>query len=179
MAIESATPDTGRSLPARAFKVGAGILIAASFSVWVYAYSGQADRPPPDLLGDTTLAARAEAFCAEAEADVEALPSALDAVDAVDRAAQIRTSTARYEIMVDELATLEPGTEEDRIILDGFIGDWRTLLADRRTYADTLLDDPDAPFLQSAIRGERLDRRMTRVADTNAMYSCGAPTDVG
>jgi hypothetical protein len=167
------------SVGARLFKVVAGLVVAASFAVWGYAYSGQADRPPPDLLADADLAARAEAICADAVADVEAMPSALDAVDAEDRADQILATTARFEAMVAELGRLEPTSEEDRVILDGFTGDWDTLLGNRRAYAQALTEDPAAPFLLSAIGGERLDRRMTRVADTNRMYACGAPTDVG
>lgn len=172
-------PKTPSSLISKVFKVLAGLVVAASFSTWVYVYSGQADRPPPDLFDDTSLAARAEALCTAAVADVEAMPGARDAVDAADRAGQIRVSTARFETMVDDLAAMRPTTEEDRIILDGFVGDWRTMLRDRLTHADVLLDDPTAQFLLSDIGAERLDRRMTRVANTNAMYACVAPTDVG
>lgn len=152
----------------------------ASFGVWAYAYSGFADRPPPDLLEDIDLAVRAEAVCAAAVADVEAMPGAQDAVDELDRSRQVLASTDRFEAMVADLEGLDVVAADDRVIMTGWLGDWRTLLDDRRRYAAAVADNPEATFfLTNVAPGERLDRRLTRVADVNRMSSCGAPTDVG
>jgi hypothetical protein len=158
----------------------AGLVVIASFGIWAYRFSGQADRPPPDLLADTDLAARAEAICAAAVADVDAMPSAADAVDGPDRAEQVIRATDRFAVMVTELEALEVTGAEDQVIMNGWLGDWRVLLGDRRGYAEAVAIDPAAPFLMTDVAAnERLDRRITRMATTNAMPSCAMPTDAG
>ncbi len=174
------TASTSRSPLAHLGRALVAVAVIASFGVWVYAYSGFADRPPPDLLNDTDLAALAEAVCAAAVADVDAMPSAQDAVDELDRSRQVVASTDRFEAMVADLEDLDVVDADDRVIMTGWLGDWRTLLDDRRRYADAVAGDPEATFfLTNVAPGERLDRRLTRVADVNRMSSCGAPTDVG
>ncbi len=173
-------PEPGRSAISLVLKGLGALVVIASFGVWVYAYSGQADRPPPDLLVDTELATRAEAICLAAVTDVDAMPSATEAADGPERGDQIRLSTGRFESMITELERLRVDDPQDRIIMTGWLGDWRTLLDDRLRYADAISEDPDAVFLQTNVApGERLDRRLTRVADTNRMSSCATPTDVG
>lgn len=164
----------------RWFRVLAVLVIAASFSVWAYAYSGLARRDPPDLLAHRTFAVSGEAVCAAALSELDELPDALDAVDEADRARQIRTSTGRFEEMLDDLDALVGGSARDRDIASEWLADWRTLVADRYRYADAIAADPQAQFLVTDTGvGERLDRRITRFATTNQMPSCGAPDDVG
>ncbi len=161
------------------FRVVAGLVIAASFGVWVYAYSGQADRDTPDLLADRPLAEQAEQICATALADVAAMPNALDAANGQERADQIRQTTARFASMLDELDALPTFDERDDRIYRGWLGDWRVILDDRLGYADRIAVDPEAQFYISDIGvSERLDKRLTRFANTNLMVSCAAPTDV-
>ncbi|MEM7322864.1 MAG: hypothetical protein AAF531_07250 [Actinomycetota bacterium] len=161
-------------------RVVAGIVIAASFGVWVYAYSGYADRETPDLLADRPMAETAESICAAALRDVEAMPNALDAVDGADRAEQIRATTARFSVMVDDLDRLDRTTERDDQIFSDWLSDWRVLLNDRLIYADAIAVDPNAQFyITDTGVNERLDRRVTRFANTNLIVSCAAPTDVG
>ena len=162
------------------FRVIAGAVILASFGVWAYAYSGLADRETPDLLADRELAETAESICAAATADVAAMPNALDAVDGPDRAEQIRATTARYSLMIDDLERLDRTTERDDLIFSSWLSDWRVILGDRLTYADAIAVDPEAQFYVTDIGvTERLDKRLTRFANTNLMTSCAAPTDVG
>lgn len=179
VAPDGGEPGQARSAASLLFRVLVGLIVAASFGVWVYVYSGQADRPPPDLLVDTDLALTAEAICAAAVSDVDAMPSASVAVDGVERAEQVRNSTARFETMVADLQRLRVDDADDRVIMSGWLGDWRTLLDDRFRYAEAVADDPDTIFLLTKVaEGERLDRRLTRVANTNRMPSCATPTDV-
>lgn len=163
-----------------AFRIAAGAVVAASFGVWVYAYSGLAGRETPDLIGDRALATTAENICAAALTDISALPNALDAVDGADRADQIRLSTARFDQMVTDLEGLNLFDERDRRIFSGWLGDWRVMLQDRLDYADAIALDDEAQFYVSDVGvRERLDKRLTRFANTNLMTSCAAPTDVG
>ena len=161
------------------FRVVAGLVIAASFAVWVYAYSGLAERDTPDLLANRQLAETAEGICASTLADVNAMPNALDAVDGEERATQIRQATARFALMLDELDALATTDERDERIYRGWLSDWRVILGDRLDYADRIAADPEAQFYISDIGvTERLDKRLTRFANTNLMVSCAAPTDV-
>lgn len=174
------SPGPVRSIGTWVFRILAGAIVVGSFGVWVYIYSGQADRPPPDLLVDTDLAAQAEAICMAAVADVDAMPSASQAADAADRADQVRRSTARFATMVTDLEALRVDDPDDQVIMSGWLTDWRVLLDDRLRYAEAVIEDPDAIFLLTNVAaGERLDRRLTRVANTNLMTSCITPTDVG
>ncbi|MEL7156090.1 MAG: hypothetical protein AAFN30_05765 [Actinomycetota bacterium] len=163
--------------------IGRGLaitVVAGSFLVWIYAYSGAADRDAPDLLADATFGQRAEAVCAAAAVDIEAMPNALDAVDGPDRGRQIEATTARYEVMLDELDTLVRGDARDVEIASGWLADWRVMIQDRYRYAEAIAADDQAQFYVSDVGvAERLDRRLTRLANTNAMPSCGAPTDLG
>ncbi|MGI9594608.1 MAG: hypothetical protein ACR2QK_00530 [Acidimicrobiales bacterium] len=172
--------SAGRLSPFRIlFRIVAGLVIAASFAVWVYAYSGLARRDTPDLLADRELAADAEQICAATLADVATMPNALEAANGEERAQQIRRATARFELMVNDLDGLAAFDERDERIFRGWLSDWRVLLSDRVAYADRIAADPNAQFYISDIGGrERLDRRLTRFANTNLMVSCAAPTDV-
>lgn len=186
--LRSADPDhvgtatTGTTM--KGLRLGGKLLAAAailaSFLVWVYAYSGFAGRDAPDLLDDPTFATAGESVCATALDDLAELPNALDATDGADRAAQIRTSTARLERMLTDLDEIVGGTERDVAITTAWLADWRVLMDDRYRYADKIEVDDNAQFLITDTGvGERLDRRITRFATTNSMLSCIAPSDVG
>lgn len=181
-------PGSGPSRPvgpfrrwlSRVVKAVAAVIFVGSFGVWVYVYSGRADRPAPDLFDEPRFAQEAEAICAATMADLAALPNALTAADPIERAEQIRTATARLEVMVADLGAAASGSQRDLDIIDEWLGDWRVLLGDRYRYADALIDDPQGAqyLLTDTGIGERLDRRIDRLAATNAMLSCRIPGDV-
>ncbi|MGH1488413.1 MAG: hypothetical protein ACRBK7_03325 [Acidimicrobiales bacterium] len=176
---EAEQPSPPLTAGQKLFRVGAGLLVAASFGVWAYAYSGFADRERPDLLADRDMAAAAETICAAGVADVAALPNAIQAADEIERAAQIRQATDRFEVMVSELATLTTVEERDNRIFNAWLSDWQVILNDRRDYADRLQADPNEIFLITDTGvAERLDKRITRFANTNLMTSCASPADV-
>lgn len=157
-----------------------GLVVLASFGVWGYAYSGAADRPPPDLLDDPAIAAAAEPRCAAAREQLSQLEPAYQAADNLDRAATIDDANAILATMVADLRQLEPAGERDQQIFGDWLGDWETYLGDRADYAHRLREDPTARFYQTDVaQNEMLDRRLTRMAETNAMPSCGNPGDVG
>lgn len=168
-----------RPLRATAGRIALALVVAASFGIWAYAYSGRADRPAPDLLDDPGFAAAAEPVCAAARAQLGRLEPAPLATDHLDRAATIDQANRILGGMLSELRALSPTTERDRQIVGAWLTDWETYLEDRRSFADRLAADPDARFYQSDVANELLDRRLTRFADTNQMSSCGNPGDVG
>lgn len=160
-------------------KVLLGVVVLATFGIWAYAYSGMADRPAPDSLAGDAFPAAAEARCAVALADVNALEPAHLASDNVDRSQTIVEANAVLGSMVADLRGLVTGDERDRQIVGDWLDDWETYLGDRADYANRLAADPGARFYQSDVANEFLDRRITRLADTNRMPSCGVPGDVG
>jgi len=178
-------PDPGQAGTSRSPLSSVGRIalvgvVAASFGIWVYAFSGLAGRDAPDLLDDPAFAVAAERRCAAALADISALPGAAEAIDGPDRAGQIEVSTERLDAMLGELDGLVGGSDRDVEITTGWLADWRVLLRDRYDYANRIAEDPSAQFLiTNTGAAERLDRRITRVADTNSMPSCAAPDDVG
>jgi hypothetical protein len=156
-----------------------GIIVVASFGVWAYAYSGLADRPTPDLLDDPGFAAAAEARCTEARDGLDRLTPAYLATDHIDRAATVTEANRLLRSMVADLRAVPTGSVRDRQIVDAWLTDWEIYLGDREDYAVRLAADPMARFYQSDVANEHLDRRLTRLATTNQMASCGAPGDVG
>lgn len=166
-------------------RIALGLLVAGSFAIWGYGFSGLAARTAPDTLANDSFLLVADPACAAANATVEGMPNALDAEDNVDRAQQVINNTAVYSNLVDELETLldDPRVElndRDTGITLEWLADWRQFLADRLDYADRLADDPQAVFYVAASSGgERLERRITRFAVTNDLESCITPSDVG
>jgi hypothetical protein len=174
------TPVTGRSRLGLALRVLGGVIVVASFGIWVYGFTGAARRDPPDLLSDPSFAQQAEAICQSALDDVALMPGALEALDGPDRGRQVEAATARYEEMLDELDQLVGGSEHDVEIQTGWLSDWRVLISDRYRYAAAVAEDPGAQYLVTDIGvSERLDKRITRVANTNSMPACVTPTDAG
>ncbi len=184
--------------PARlVLRLVVGAVVAASFAVWFYAYSGAADRPPPDELDSTALLLAAEndgtdylemagepAFGKRAElicqSATDSLPNARFAESQTERATQIRVSNVILRDMVAELRSLPVATDRDNTLRSLWLDDWSVLLADRDRYANNVETDPGAIFTLTAVEGEeRLERRLTRFARTNLMLPCGAPTDLG
>lgn len=155
------------------------VVVLATFGIWIYAYSGLADRPPPDRLDDPTFAAAAEPRCAAARAEVDQLEPAYEASDHLDRVRTIERANAILTAMVADLEAMVTGTDRDRQIVGDWLDDWNTYLDDRRDFAQRLGADPNARFYQSDVANEFLDRRLTRLATTNDMPSCGASGDVG
>ncbi len=156
-----------------------GLLVLGSFGIWGYAYSGQADRVTPDTLDDPLFAQRAEAVCAETMVRFDALPNAEDAADNRERADQIR---ARDAVLYDMIARLERfvgGSDRDVEMSTEWLGDWTTYVDEREDYANRFELDESEVLYVSAEGGERLERRITRFANTNRMPSCATPLDVG
>lgn len=156
-----------------------GLIVIASFGIWVYAYSGLADRPKPDTLDDATFALAAEPVCETAMAELHALPNAEVATDHVDRANQIVNRNVVLANLIAQFDPLVTGSERDVAMINAWIDDWRLYLADRADFAERFALDGNERFYVSGSEDERLERRITRFANTNKMYSCATPDDVG
>ncbi len=161
-------------------------IVVLSLLVWGYAFSPFADRVAPDTLGAGVLPFRelVEPICTSTMTSLDALPNALDASDSVERSGQIKNANDLLLDMVDRLeAQLDAPSvtlnQRDRGITAEWITDWRNYIADRDDFASRMSDDPNAQLFIGAVGGERLERRITRFANTNRIYSCVTPSDVG
>lgn len=181
----TAVHSGGPARPARRWwqrpgKIALALAVAASFGIWVYAFSPFPSRRAVDTLEDTAFPTAAEPRCAEARARLEALPSGIEAETAEARAASLDASTDVLDAMVSELRALAPPEDHpDAATIDAWLDDWERYLADRRDYAERLREDGSARFQLSDRNGQAVTVAMDNLANVNDMPSCATPGDVG
>lgn len=163
-------------------RAGAGVAVTALLVMagfWIWAFSPLAPSGHPDVLYDVAFTEDAEDICARTVAAADRLPGAAEATGPQHRARQIRTSTPLYEDMVAQLRA-EAGqvVGSDADLLEAWLADWDTYLADRRAYAAILAGGNDPPFTVTARDGDGVTSYIDIFAEVNAMASCAAPEDV-
>lgn len=134
-----------------------------------------------DQLEDRTFPRAAEEICAEARGDLDQLPQAYDVHSAAERADAVAASNVILSSMVDRMEAVAP--TEPAKVRDGvreWLGDWRTYIADREQYAESLRVDPEARFLESpkASATKGITRAIDPFAQVNEMSSCTTLADV-
>jgi hypothetical protein len=184
MAQPSAPQDLDEPLAMR-WSVGRVLAIAVSVALvvfWIWIFSGGPARPNPDRLDDREFVARAEERCQQLLDDLAELPGPGEFDDADDRADVLEEANVLVGQMVDDLEADAPRTGDDRVRTDGWLGDWRTYLADRADYAERLRSDPEAKLLISInpVLQDPVDKTIQIFADdANDMPACVTPGDVG
>ena len=153
-------------------------MVAGSFALWTYAFSGLAKKDPPDTLADKAYAAAAETLCAPYRAYVDALPPAPASKTPVDRAVVLGDATEALTEMVASLRATGPDNAADQYIVAKWLADWDQYIADRTAYRDVLATGTDAKFVLTSTDGEIYTKSMDNLATVNAMTSCGTPGDV-
>jgi hypothetical protein len=171
-----------RSRAGRTVVAVAVVLMVGMWGYVLYLAFGPGRQPPIDRLDDPAFAEAGEARCAEAVADVEALPGAGAAPDATERADVIDEADVVYATMLDglegDLGLAPAGDQRERA--EAWLADWRTYLGDRADFADALRADPEARLLVSEKPGEgrQITGWIDEFANANRMPSCATPTDV-
>ena len=159
-------------------------VVIAMLTMWGYVLFlafGPGRQPPIDRLDDPAFAAAAEARCADALEQVEALPVAAASDTAAERADVLAQADEVFAAMLDDLddmVELAPaGDQRDRA--SAWLADWRTYLGDREAYAEALRDDPGARLLVSEKAGEgrQITGWIDEFANANRMPSCTTPVD--
>ena len=159
-------------------------VVIAMLTMWGYVLFlafGPGRQPPIDRLDDPAFAAAAEARCAGALEQVEALPVAAASDTAAERADVLAQADEVFAAMLDDLddmVDLAPaGDQRDRA--SAWLADWRTYLGDREAYAEALRDDPGARLLVSEKAGEgrQITGWIDEFANANHMPSCTTPVD--
>ena len=168
--------------PTRGSRVGrtlAIVAVAGMVAMWGYVLylafgPGRAD--PPDRLDHPTFARDAQGACSEALDRIAALPLAVEARSAEERAQVLEVANGHLADMLDELAALSPDGEEGEMV-DAWIADWRVYLRDREDYAADLHDDPEARLLVTPKGGDQITDYLDAFAQDNQMPACSTPTD--
>lgn len=156
------------------------LLVVAMVAMWVYVLYlafGPGRQPPPDRLDDPSFATAAEARCRVALTEVAALPRAVDATSAEDRAAVVEKANTSFAAMLDDLAALAPAGEDGELVREWLV-DWHTYLDDRAAYAVALRDDPEARLLVSPKGTQQVTEYLDAFAADNRMPACATPLDV-
>lgn len=161
------------------------VLLAACVGVaamWVYAF-GFASKESVNRIGDEKWQEYAESRCAIAVEERLALadmrkvndvgPDALrERAEIVDRA------TDTLERAIGDIADRPIADEKGRAIVPLWLTDYRTYIADRRSYADELRAGINEPFAETKVDGIPISEKLSTFAADNLMKSCGAPIDL-
>lgn len=165
----------------RVWRILAVVAALAMALFWIWILAGGPRKANPDRLDDRAYASQAEQRCQVLLRELKALPQAQAIDSATERADVLDRATAMATSTVDDLEAAAPRTGDDRVRLEGWLGDWRQYLGDRTDFATRLRADPDARFFVS--ENERLrdpvDKTIEVFADVNDMPSCATPGDVG
>lgn len=159
------------------------LIILALIAMWVYAF-GFASKEGINIVGDKTWTVRAEQICAEAQRERFALADYRKLEDAgpdalAGRAAIIEKANGILARMVDDLGATLPTDAKGEHVISAWLADYRTYLADRVDYVETLRRTGDnVPFHETVISGEPISNYLGDVARQNRMTSCQAPLDL-
>lgn len=151
-------------------------------AMWVYAF-GFASKESVNRIGDTAWQKYAESRCAVAKKERIALadmrkvnevgPEALR-----ERATIVDKATDTLERAIDDISAQQIADEKGRAIVPLWLADYRTYIADRRSYADDLRAGINEPFAETKVEGIPISEKISTFAADNLMKSCGAPIDL-
>jgi hypothetical protein len=181
------SPDLDDDRPSGRRKVflAAGLLfVVATFGVWIYALFFYDPGLMIDELADTTFPKAAEEICHQARVEIEALPTADQTPDHVERAAVVDEANDALRTMTAQLADIVTtgGDAAERRVNSGieqWVEDWNTFIQDRQDYADELRTDDMTRFSESLKSNRQISRAIDAFAQVNRMESCTVPGDVG
>ncbi|UDY36234.1 hypothetical protein [Dermatobacter hominis] len=175
--------DGGDDRPSgrRRFFLAAGLLfVVATFAVWIYALFLYDPGLMIDELEDRTFPTQAEEICHQARVRIEALPTADQTPDHVERADVVDQANEALRDMTAQLAPIVPqGEGKVSSGIEQWIEDWDTYIGDRQDYADQLREDPMTRFSESLKANRQISRAIDAFAQVNRMESCMVPGDVG
>jgi hypothetical protein len=149
------------------------VVCLALVAMWGYALFF-ASKEAVNKIGDRTWAARAEGICAAADAELDELER-LASADLDRRAELVDTGTDILQQMLDDLVAATPSDEKGRALVPMWVADYRTLLQNRRNYADRLRAGENVPFTEAAVDGVPITERIETFAGDNEMPSCAPP----
>ena len=171
-----------------------GLFVAGSFVFWAWAFSPWARTENPARLDDREFVRWADQRCAQAQAAIDALPTARQAASRQERADQVDRGTDEVEGLVADIrlraeASLPVSTDgegpPDADLVDAWLDDWDVYVTDRRSHSTRLRTaDEDTPdrelrfLLVDLTEGSTYTERMDGFARLNNMDNCQVPGDI-
>lgn len=167
----------------KGFTWGRGAAIVAIVTMiifWVWIFSGAPAKYNPDRLDDPAYVAKLEDQCQALRDGIGELPNAADLSTQAERAEILDEANLLVAKFIDEVEAGAPTTGDASVSIDGWIGDWKTYLANREDYADRLRTEPNARFLLDRSKlGDSVDKTIQIFSQVNEIPSCDTPGDVG
>ena len=173
---------TGQNISRFISRFVIGICIVGLLVMWIYAF-GFASKESVNKIGDQKWTARAEEICSKAEEQRLALVDLRQISDAgvnalTERAAIIDEATDTLDNAVKEISAISPIDEKGKAIVPLWIADYKTLIQDRRDYANQLRTGVNASFSESMFEGLPISEKISTFAADNRMTSCKVPMDL-
>ena len=159
-----------------------GLICLGLAAFWVWALFFPPTKESVVLISDRSWSERAEAICREANLSRDELMDLTRIEDAgtdalARRADIIDEATEIVEGMVDEILVVRPTGTEDARLVETWEKLYRTLIDDRRLYADELRAGTNEPFAETMIESP-VSSYLNDFAIGNRMLSCKAPMDL-
>lgn len=159
--------------------LGAGVAVFIAMGVfWALIFTGAFKQTNPDRLDDRRWVERTDRRCRPVRRAIDRLPNAGDATSAAQRAATVDRASKLVDGMLEAISHDPPAGASDRRIVRLWLADYRTYLADRRSYTRRLRHDPNAQPLFTERHGQSVQDAVTNFADLNDMGYCEAPPDL-
>ena len=161
-------------------RVAALTLILALIVFWYWAFVLYEAPGNPDRLQDRSWVAAAEQRCSRMVAAVDELPAAAKSLSPAHRADVLDEATQLVDRLVADLRVGPGGTDDELVLVGGWLGDWDIYLSDRRVHAERLRTEGDVrPYLTALPSGAGSHvERMNGFARVNDMESCLDPGDL-
>ncbi|MCU1353950.1 MAG: hypothetical protein JWM05_3159 [Acidimicrobiales bacterium] len=156
------------------------IVILGLVGFWAWIFAGGPKRANPDRLAQRAFVERTGAHCDTMLRTLDTLPPAQTSKTAGARADVVDRATAAIATMVDRIAADAPRTGDDARRVNGWIGDWRTYLSNRRDYTRRLRKNPRAQlYFDRNPAGDPIDGPIKIFAQVNDLPQCFPPGDIG
>ena len=169
--VPGGQPGPWRRSPVRRVLLWGAVVLLIVFWIWALLF---APKESINKIEDRAWAERAEAICADTDAELRAL-EAQASPDLVVRADLVVESTDLLSAMLDEVMAVTPTDDKGRAIVPAWEADYRTLLQDRYRYAERLRAGENVAFTETAVKGVPITERIETFAADNEMASCGPP----
>ena len=159
-----------------------GISITGLVAMWIYAF-GFASKESVNKIDDQVWTQRAEDICKQAMTERLALADLSQISDAgvnalSDRADLVDKATDTLEGAIASISEVSPTDAKGKAIVPLWIADYKTLIQDRRDYANQLRTGVNASFSESMFEGLPISEKISTFAADNRMTSCKVPMDL-
>ena len=172
--------ELARSFRFRAGRVAMVVAILLMVGFWAWVFAGGPSKANPDRVQDRAFISRTAKRCDVLRDRLAKLPNAAALKVASERADVLDQANVEVTQTVTAIDKDAPRAGSDAKVVDGWLGDWKTYLQDRRNYAAELRVNPNAQFVVSESKLKAgVDDTIQTFADVNAMPQCATPGDVG